>query len=157
MDEVTSILNRVRYLASRYHRLTGRPLGVTGEVAEYTAVEALGLERAQVRQAGYDALRRSRGKVTKIQIKSRCVLDPKHRGQRLGSISLKHPWDSVLLVVLDQDLRALEMYEAPRSKVVRELRKPGSKARNERGALSVSQFRRISQRVWPRGSVRANA
>jgi hypothetical protein len=40
---VREILARVKPLAAEYYRLTGKPLGVTGEVAEYVAAETLGL------------------------------------------------------------------------------------------------------------------
>jgi hypothetical protein len=35
---VREILVAVRPLATEYYRLTGKPLGVTGEIAEYVAV-----------------------------------------------------------------------------------------------------------------------
>ena len=38
------VLAAVNPLAAEYYQLTGKPLGVTGEVAEYIAAEALGLE-----------------------------------------------------------------------------------------------------------------
>jgi len=151
MDEINAVLSKVKRLARRYYELTGRPLGVTGEVAEFVATELLGLERSKVRQSGYDAVRRRGGRVTRIQIKARCLTDPAHRSQRLGSIRLDRKWDSVLLVLLDQWLEPLELYEATRASVRRQLLKPGSKSRNERGALSIGQFKRVARRVWPRG------
>ena len=39
---VREILAKVKPLAVEYYRLTGKPLGVTGEVAEYVAAEILG-------------------------------------------------------------------------------------------------------------------
>lgn len=54
---VRQILADVRPLAAEYYRLTGKPLGVTGEVAEFIAAEHLGLELADARTAGYDAVR----------------------------------------------------------------------------------------------------
>lgn len=44
----------VKLLAVEYHQLTGRPLGVTGEFAEYVAAEHLGLKLAPPRTAGYN-------------------------------------------------------------------------------------------------------
>lgn len=38
-----------------YRRLTGKPLDITGEVAEYEAARVLGVELTPARQAGYDA------------------------------------------------------------------------------------------------------
>ena len=74
-DRVREILASVKPLAVEYYRLTGKPLGVTGEVAEYVAAEVLGLELAPARMAGHDATRtRPDGTVERIQIKGRCTL-----------------------------------------------------------------------------------
>jgi len=54
----------------------------------------------------------------------------------------------VLLVLLDENLDAKEIYEADRKPVIAALTAPGSKARNERGALAVSKFRSIGRRIW---------
>lgn len=56
-----------------------------------------------------------------------------------------------MLVILNPRYEALEIYEAPREKVLEALKKPGSKARNERGALSINKFKSISDKVWARG------
>jgi|ERR1019366_151222 hypothetical protein len=67
----------------------------------------------------------------------------------VGSIDKHKKWDAVLLVLLDENLEATAIYEAPRAKVLRALRKPGSRARNERGALAVSKFKAIAELRWP--------
>ena len=36
-ERIKAILADVKPLAAEYYRLTGKPLGVTGEVAEYVA------------------------------------------------------------------------------------------------------------------------
>ena len=136
-------------LAQEYRRLTGKPLGITGEVAEYEAARLLGVELAVARQAGYDALERKNGDVRKLQIKGRCLLEGAKRGQQIGSIRTHHEWDAVLLVLLDHNLDAVAIYEADRCAIVTELTAPGSRARNERGALSVERFRRIATQRWP--------
>ena len=51
------LLKEAKELAREYYGLTGKPLGVTGEVAEYEAARLLGLELTPARQAGYDAHR----------------------------------------------------------------------------------------------------
>jgi len=132
--------------ARRYRELTGKPLGITGEVGEVLAARLLGLELADARQAGYDAVG-SDGR--RVQIKSRCVLPKAKPGLRLGSIRLDHEWDTVALILMDQDFEPLEVYEAVRSAVKRELLRPGSESRNERGALSVSKFKAIGELRWP--------
>ena len=58
------ILATAKRLAVEYYQLTGKPLGVTGEVAEYVAAETLGLKLAPPRTHGYDALRGIDPKVT---------------------------------------------------------------------------------------------
>ena len=49
IERVREILATVKPLAAEYYRLTGKPLGVTGEVAEYVAAEILGLVLADAR------------------------------------------------------------------------------------------------------------
>lgn len=141
-----SLIKAAKRLGRQYYALTGRPLGVTGEIAEHEAFRLLKLEPVPPRQLGYDAIRRSKsGRRIRLQIKSRCY--DQEPGQRMPPINLKKPWDRVLLVILNRDLDPVEILEAPRSAVERKVKKPGSKARN-RGALAVSQFRAIAQQVW---------
>jgi hypothetical protein len=149
LDEIGSIVRSAKRLAKRYRNLTGRPLGITGEVAEYEAVRLLRLQVAPVRQTGYDAVRKKGAKVERLQIKGRCVLSMKPGG-RIGKIDPKKEWDGVILVLLDADFEPTEIYEAGRREIIEALTKPGSKSRNERGALSVSKFKSISSPVWTR-------
>ena len=150
MNELAEVLADAKSLARKYRKLTGKPLGITGEVAEFSAAQILGLELAEARQSGYDAIRKENGKVTKIQIKGRCIPANAKPGQRLGSIQLDKEWDTVLLVLMDEDFEVLSMYEAARKEIEKALLAPGSKARNERGALAVSKFKAIGHEVWKR-------
>lgn len=149
-DEVYQILSEAKVLARRYYNLTGKPLGVTGEVAEYEAARILGLELELARQAGYDATETRDGLILRIQIKGRYFSSRQMRGGRVGSIDLKQPFDTVLLVLLDVDYNAFQIYEATRSAVEALLTRPGSKARNERGSVGISQFKAISSLRWKR-------
>ena len=54
LEEVGDIIQSVKVLAKRYRNATGRPLGITGEVAEYEAARLLNLELAAVRQSGLE-------------------------------------------------------------------------------------------------------
>jgi len=150
MDQVAEVLAEAKELARKYRRLTGKPLGITGEVAEFAAADLLGLDLADARQAGYDAVRRVNGVDVKIQIKGRCIPSGAKPGQRLGSIRLDHEWDTVLLVILDEDFEVRSIYEAERPDIENALLAPGSKARNERGALAVAKFKSIGREVWPK-------
>lgn len=148
-NEVFEILAAAKTLAQRYRAITGKPLGVTGEVAEFEAARLLGVKLTPARQAGFDAVEITQGVERRLQIKGRCVLDAK-RSQRIGSIKTTSDWDAVLLVLLTADLEASEIYEADRGAVIAALSAPGSKARNDRGALSVTKFKSIARLRWRR-------
>ncbi|WP_234427167.1 MULTISPECIES: hypothetical protein [Pseudomonas] len=100
-EEILKILKDAKVLARRFYRLTGKPLGVTGEVAEYEAATRLGLLLHPARQAGYDATEALEDGVARIQIKGRCILNPQKITGRMGAIDLRQPFDTVLLVLLD--------------------------------------------------------
>jgi hypothetical protein len=147
---VLQLLCQAKGIAKEYYQLTGRPLGITGEVAELEAVRILGVELADVRQSGYDASRRTAKRAKKLQIKGRCFGPNAKPGQRIGSIQLSKDWDAVLLVLLDLDFEAREIWEADRKAITAALTAPGSVARNERGALGVNCFKRIGKFLWKR-------
>ncbi len=150
VNEITEILADAKSLARKYRNLTGRPLGITGVVAEFSAAQILGLELAEARQSGYDAVRRQNKQITRIQIKGRSIPAKAKPGQRLGRIQLDKEWNTVLLVLMDEDLEILSMYEAERPAIEQALLAPGSKARNEHGALSIGKFKSIGREVWKR-------
>ena len=151
-DKLLELLAQAKELAQQYRRITGKPLGITGEVAEYEAARLLGLKLAPARQAGYDATEEKNGYSRRFQVKGRCLLDDSRPGQ-LGSIKIDTEWDAVLLVLLDQNLDATAIYEAERTDIEAALTAPGSKARNERGSLSISKFKRIGRQRWQRGGL----
>lgn len=144
ITEVGALIEQARQIAGAYRRLTGRPLGITGEVAEYEAARLLGLQLAEARAPGYDALRGEE----RIQIKGRVLAADAKPGQRLGAIKLDYPWEAALFVALDEDLRATGIWEVSRAAVEAALARTESKAR-KRGALSVAEFKRIGRKVWP--------
>ena len=147
-DTVIDILREAKALAKRYRDATGKPLGITGEVAEYEAARILGVELAPARQAGYDAIEVRGNKMCRLQIKGRSVQKSYGAGQRMGSIDIEKEWDAVLLVLLDENYDAFEIYEADRGLIIAKIKKPGSRARNEKHALSVSQFKSIGRLRW---------
>lgn len=150
-DQILSILGEAKKLAQQYRTLTGKPLGITGEVAEYEAARLLQVVLRPPREAGYDATEVRGSANRKLQIKGRCILPGSKPGQRIGAIDVKKEFDAVLLVLLNDHYDATEIYEASREDVVAALAAPGSRARNERGALSVGKFKSIGRRRWPNG------
>lgn len=146
---VVDVLTEVKALAVEFHALTGKPLGVTGEIAEFEAARLLGLALEGARNPGYDAKRVVRGRTETVQIKGRWKREPGKWG-RMSAINTGKPFDVVVLVLLTgEDYSVHEIWEAPRAEVVKRLDAPGSKARNQRRSLSVSQFKTIAERVWP--------
>ena len=146
LTTIRGVIEAARAVAKRYRQLTGKPLGITGEVGEVLAAELLQLQLADARQAGYDAVDSHK---RRVQIKSRCVLPDSKRGQRVGSIRLDHEWDTVALILMDEDFEPFEIWEAKRADIQRELLRPGSKSRNERGSLGVEKFKSIADLRWP--------
>lgn len=146
--KLEEILSNAKTAAIAYYELTGKPLGITGEIAECEAARLLSLELAEARSPGYDAIDIN-GK--RIQIKARRIAkDRLNKSQRVGSIKLDHGWDSVMLVLMDEQYDVFAIYEAGRDAIKIELERPGSVARNERGALPVSTVKRIGKQVWPK-------
>ena len=148
MKQELQILAKVKKLAIEYYNLTGKPLGVTGEVAEYEAAEKLGLELAEARTEGFDATRLVNGNTERIQIKGRKISSKSPYKGRVPKIDIKSQFDYVILVLLNEEFETFEIWEAPREAVIKRLIEPGSKARNERGSLEISQFKSIAKKIW---------
>jgi hypothetical protein len=146
---VVEVIADAKRLAVEYRLLTGKPLGISGEVAEIEVHRCLGLELAPARTAGHDAIRHLGEQSELVQVKGRAIDIAHPRKGRLPSINLAHPFDSVVLVLIDQaTMNPYEIWEVRRDRVESLLTKPGSKARNERGALAISQFCAHALRVW---------
>ncbi len=150
MTRIEEILATVKPLAAEYYQLTGKPLGVTGEVAEYIVAQKLKLKLVPPRLSGHDAIRKTPNGEERIQIKGRAFDRNSKRSQRIGKIKAEAACDKVILVLLDNTtLDPVEMWEASYDKVISHLKRPGSKARNERGSMSVSAFKKIAEAIWP--------
>lgn len=99
-----------------------------------------------VRTAGYDAV--SPDSRIRYQVKARVLQEGKRSG-RVSGIDVGKEFDAVLLVLMREDYEVVGIYEASRDAVVSALARPGSRSRNERGALSIQQFIKIGRQVWP--------
>lgn len=149
MCRVRQILAEVKTSTAEYYRLTGKPLGVTGEIAEFVAAELLSLELAPARTVGYDAIQQTAHGPERIQIKSRVYGADAKPSQRIRTLKRGAACDAVLLVLLDNHtLDPCEIREAPCADIIGLLDRPGSKVR-DRGALSVSSFKKVAKRIWP--------
>lgn len=145
-----TMLTEIKTLGARYYCLTGKPLGVTGEVAELAAAELLGLDLCDAREPGFDAWDHSCNPPRRIQIKGRAVdLADRYRG-RCPAIKSGNLFDDVVLVLLDRTtLEPIEVWRVHEAAIAKRLAEPGSKSRNERGSMAIMQFRSIAKQVWP--------
>ena len=145
------LIAEARRLAAEYRRATGRPLaGVSGEIAEYDAARLLDLELCRERPGGWDAVGRGRRAGKRIQIKARAIFDERKSGHRIGQLKLDKEWDSVVLVLFDENFEPFEIWEAERADVEEAVAASRASSRARRGALSVARFKRIGRLVWTR-------
>ena len=142
------LIAQARQLAAEYRRTMGKPLpGISSEIAEHDAVRLLGLEAKASTEAGWDAVDPHSGR--RIQIKSRTIFDETKGGERIGQLKMNQEWDSVILVLMDEDYEPYEIYEALREDLA-EFADASSRNRAKRGAMSVARFKIIGELVWDR-------
>ena len=110
-DEILKTIYRAIKTAVAYEKLTGRKLGITGEVGEVLVCRRLGLKlAADPLFAGCDATD-DMGKC--YQIKTRRV---DHARGRTGIFS-KHLFDQAILAILDTGYKIAELYSADFDKI----------------------------------------
>lgn len=145
---IDKLIAETRRLAAEFRRTTGQTLPVSGEIARHDAARILGLTLCEHRAGGIDAIGTGDREGQRIQIKSRILTSEKKSGARIGQLNTNGDWDTVLLVLMDEDYEACEIYEATREEVQEAM--SDSSSRNNRGAISVAKFRIISWLVWTR-------
>ncbi|MCG7985923.1 MAG: hypothetical protein JAZ20_05115 [Candidatus Thiodiazotropha weberae] len=149
--EADKLISQARVLAAEYRRTMGKPLpGISNEIAEFDAIKLLQLEPNNTPEGGFNAIDPVRdGK--RIQIKSRTIFDESKSGQRIGQLKLEKSWDSVVLVLMDEDYEPYEIYEAEREEILEYIEESSSN-RAKRGAMSVARFKIIGRLAWTRES-----
>jgi hypothetical protein len=149
---VDKLIAEARKLASDYRRATGKALpGVSVEIAEYDAARLLHLELVKKPcEGGYDAIGKGMREGKRVQIKGRTIYDEQKKGQRIGQLKLDQEWDSVVLVLMDEDHEPYEIYEAERSRLEKDIEQAGGSKRSKRGIMSVSKFKNLGRLVWTR-------
>jgi len=143
-------MGEARRLAREYRLAMGKPLaGISAELAVHDAIRLLDLEAAPKDIGGYDAVGRGRHAGKRIQIKGRAIFDESKGGQRLGQLKIEQEWDSVMLVLMDENYDPIEIYEAERDDLLEAVDKTSSN-RSKRGAVSVAKFKIIGRLAWSR-------
>ena len=148
---VDKLITEARRLAAEFRRTTGKPLpGVSGEIAQHDAARLLDLEVCKEKPGGYDAIGRGKREGKRVQIKGRVIFDEEKSGQRVGQLKLEQDWDSVVLVIMDEDYEPYEIFEADRDEILDAMDEAGKSLRKKRGAMTVARFKIISRLVWTR-------
>jgi hypothetical protein len=149
---VDTLIAQARKLAADYRRATGKPLpGVSAEIAENDAARLLDLELVKDDTLGYDAVGKRDPRAGKrIQIKSRTIFDESKSGHRIGQLRTGQDWDSVLLVLMDDNYEPFEIFETERAELLDVIAEAESSKRAKRGLLSVAKFKAIGQLIWTR-------
>lgn len=145
--DVDKLMHKARKLAADYRRATGQALGISNEIATHDVIRLMKLVPAEPGAGGYDAIGTGSREGKYIQIKGRTIFNDKKSGQRVGQIKMEQDWDSVMLILMNEDYEAQAIYEADRETLVGATAETSEK-RAKRGAMSVAKFKAISTRVW---------
>ncbi len=146
---VDKLISEARRIAAEYRRTTGKPLGISAEIATHDACTLLELEPAET-ALGYDAVGISTERENRrYQVKGRAIFDEKKGGQRIGQIKIEQDWDAILLVLMNEDFETTQIFEASREEILEDIEQNQGK-RQKRGAMSVAKFKRIGREVWNR-------
>lgn len=133
-NEIIKKVAQATKLAVEYEELTGRRLGITGEVGEVLVCQKLGLSLiADPLFAGYDAIDKANNE--KYQIKTRRV---NHLKGRIGSFS-KHEFDFAILAILNNDYKICELYKAQSKNLKTIIEKAPKRNPSLRSFINVSE------------------
>ena len=144
------LIAETRRLAAEYRRTTGQSLPVSGEIARHDAARILDLTLCEPRTGGVDALGKGKREGQRIQIKSRILTRDSKPGTRLGQLNTAGEWNTLLLVIMDEEYEPREIYEAARDDIMDEINEAADSKRSKRGALSIAKFKNISWLIWTR-------
>jgi hypothetical protein len=145
--DVDKLMLEARKLAADYRRATGKTLGISNEIAVHDVIRLMKLVPAEPGAGGYDAIGTGSREGKYIQIKGRTLFSDKKGGQRIGQVKPEQEWDSVMLILMDEDYAPQAIYEAERDDILQATAETSEK-RAKRGAMSVAKFKAIGQLVW---------
>jgi len=147
---VDILMEQARMLAANYRKTTGKTLaGVSGELAVYDAIRLLKLAPAP-ENLSYEAIGTEHaGDLAgeKVQIKGRTLFSDSKGSPRIGQIKTSEDWDSIVLVLMNENYQPTEIYEADRQTIEINSQKSSSN-RAKRGAMTVARFKKIATLAW---------
>jgi hypothetical protein len=145
---IEKLMAETRRLAADYRRATGKTLPVSGEIAVYDAIRILGLEAVTDNTVGHDAVDNRLTPPKRYQVKARVIFDENRTDHRIGQLKLEQAWDSVLLVLMNEDYEPEAIYAADRPAITEAMANTKDSNRAKRGAMSVARFKIIGRSVW---------
>ncbi len=145
---IDKLMHETRQLAAKYRQTTGSTLPVTGEIARYDVSKALNLQLTDDQTLGYDAIGLGDRDGLRVLIKGRVLFEDSRSTPRIGQLKPDGRWDNVVLILFDDDYEAVEMYEATHDDIEAALQTKSESSNKKRGAMSIAQFKIISQLVW---------
>jgi hypothetical protein len=83
----------------------------------------------------------------KIQIKGRTIFSESKSTYRIGQLKMEQNWDSVVLVLLNDDYEPFEIYEIDRETLEDNVIDKQSK-KAKKGAMTVARFKKIATLAW---------
>jgi hypothetical protein len=156
--DVDKLMLEARKLAANYRQVTGKSLGISGEIAKFDVARLMDLELcSQPHTGGYDAIGNGIREGKTVQIKGRAIFNELKSGQRIGQIKLDQEWDIIMLLIMDENYAPMEIYETYRDTISKECGSDTKSRRKKRGAMSVAKFKAIGQLVWTQQDGNINA
>jgi hypothetical protein len=146
---IDKLMHETRQLAARYREATGTSLPVTGEIARFDVAKALNLSLIDDPSSPIDAIGLVEPyKDQQFLIKGRAIFEDSKHTPRIGQLNTDQDWDYVALVLFDERYEPEEIYLATKGEIVDTLEGKRDSSRKKRGAMSIAQFKIISERVW---------
>ena len=147
---VNMLMEQARTLAANYRKTTGKTLaGVSGELAVYDAIRLLKLQPVDD-NLPYEAIGTEEAgdlENDRIQIKGRTLFSDSKGSPRIGQIKTSEHWDSVVLVLMNDDYAPYEIYGIDRESLEENAASKDSN-RGKRGAMTVARFKKIATLIW---------
>jgi hypothetical protein len=148
---IDKLMHETRQLAAKYREATGTSLPVTGEIARFDVAKALNLSLIEDSSSAIDAVGlEGELKGKRVVIKGRAIFDDSKASPRIGQLNPEQDWDYVALVLFDDQYEPEEIYLSAKADIVETLEGKRESNRKKRGAMSIAQFKIISERVWTR-------
>jgi hypothetical protein len=145
---IDKLMHETRQLAAKYRSTTGNTLPVTGEIARFDVSKALNLQLIEDQTLGYDAKGLGQRAELRILIKGRVIFEDSRSTPRIGQINPDGRWDSVVVVLFDDNYMPVEMYQASSDDIKAAIKTKAESQNKKRGAMSVAQFKIIGTLVW---------